>query len=134
LELRFHNLGRDLPVALDVGSLEIDGVCRHELRAVLVGAVAPPVDLEHLGVKVELVPVALEQVGVLGDGAHYLREEGGIIIVEEVEAQRQVLGEGVKLLGGQIPVVLLIDGVTELICYQKLSRELLSCRLLWPVN
>ena len=97
---------------------------RHELLLVLEVAVAAPVELEQARVQLQLVAVRALHLRVLDHSAHHLRQEGRVVVVEEVHAQAQVLGQAAELLRGQLLVLLVgADRVAVLVGDQKLGCE-----------
>jgi len=87
--------------------------------------VAFPVEFEYLAVRSEQVLVALEQVGVLHEGLDHLRDEAGVLVVEQVEPDAHVLSDYRKIPRSQVCVVLL-NGIAVLVRRQQLGHEPLS--------
>jgi hypothetical protein len=82
-----------------------------------------------------MVGIGSGQVGVLTDSLDNLREEGGIIIVEEVESEGEVLSQRVEFSCSEALIFLsILYGVSVLINCEELGSEALSSCLLRGVD
>ena len=77
--------------------IEVDWILQHEIFSVLQRSVAAPVELKQLAVGVHHVPVGVGKVVVLEHRSDHLREEGGILVLEETEADAETFCKEVKL-------------------------------------